>query len=806
MAEDSDGTDALTKEVETMDLGGSMRGTPPLVGLLYDERMTLHHNLRDQSHPEQPLRIVKIFERLEKDGIASRCVRIPCRKAVREELELKHTKRHVEQMLTIADLTNADAVQLGRSFNSVYLCPGSLESALLSAGSVVEATERVCTAEVSSALCVVRPPGHHAEGNCAMGFCLFGNVAIAAAEARRRGWSKRTLIVDWDVHHGNGTQRMFEEDDSVLYFSTHRHDAGEFYPGSSYGNFTSHGRGNGAGYSVNVPWDVNRAASMGIHPPGDGEIVDAFERVLLPICEDFQPDLVLVSAGFDCAAGDPLGGCMVTPAGFYKLTSMLMGIANGRMVIALEGGYNLDSISASMAACAGALLGDPPTAAQSALIPEPEEIYVTTVRDVRGQLSQFWPKLTDPIPGLPVEALSGNLVATQLALGQYAIKTACNVEAMHKQHQKLLFRLEEQPDAVKDAMGGRRRVKVLHESFSFEESPPAYYVVPVIYSSEPREQALDLIAAAFDAGAHGVWLACERGECGAVAEVNEHVAGHVEESMRVLAECFSMVRDRFCNRWIGVRPSRHFDVAKTFKWLSSNASTADAVWIHDLPCKPAEVRWETFGADDCMRRYAVKLDRWISTNDVQPMQSLKRLRQNTAWPGLVFGGVALPHQDAVHHEQEGNKFHEPSAGSRVEALHDGEWFEGTITGTSAASGLWIVQCDCDATGVWTEAADVRPVQRMGDSCAALLQHWAGLASFVCDGIVTSGSNAKLAAMAPARPLALQVGLDADVGPEAETSPSSRRGVADLVFIEFGHADNTGDTDAFCALLKRWVGS
>mmetsp|Transcript_64517 Transcript_64517/g.181523 ORF Transcript_64517/g.181523 Transcript_64517/m.181523 type:complete len:451 (-) Transcript_64517:64-1416(-) len=379
----------------------------PQVGLLYDARMRKHRSPHGV-HPEDPERITRIFRRLEEGGIAARCVRVPCREAAREELELKHTARHVDAMLLLGGMSEEEALRQSDLYNSVFLCPGSTQSALLSAGSVLEAVRRVGVGDVESAICVVRPPGHHAEHDCAMGFCLFGNVALAAAEARKQGWSARTLIVDWDVHHGNGTQRMFEEDCTVLYFSTHRHDGGAFYPGGMYGHYTSHGTGSGAGYSVNVPWDVRGEKRRGGRPPGDAEFLLAFTEVLLPIAADFQPDLVLVSAGFDSAEGDPLGGCKVTPRGFYELTRLLLGLAGGRLVLALEGGYNLESISASTVACAHAMLGDPAPANPEGCQPlcgdapsdapsdAPQPSYAALVDEVRTHFAQFWPALNVP--------------------------------------------------------------------------------------------------------------------------------------------------------------------------------------------------------------------------------------------------------------------------------------------------------------------------------------------------------------------------------------------------------------------------
>lgn len=229
-----------------------LRVASTTVGLFYDVRMTEHRNLASHDHPEQPLRIVRIFEQLEREGLVERCKRIPCREALRIELELKHTASHVDDMLSVATLSDEEAKRRGMNYNSVYLCPESTHAGLLSAGSVLEAVSHVCAGEIQSAVCVVRPPGHHAECGCAMGFCMFGNVALAAAQARSKSWSARTLIVDWDVHHGNGTQNMFAEDPTVLYFSTHRYDGGMFYPGGRLGNFTSHGAGVGEGFSVLV--------------------------------------------------------------------------------------------------------------------------------------------------------------------------------------------------------------------------------------------------------------------------------------------------------------------------------------------------------------------------------------------------------------------------------------------------------------------------------------------------------------------------------------------------------------------------
>lgn len=224
---------------------------------------------------------------------------------------------------------------------------------------MVEMTRRVLEGKLANGVAVVRPPGHHATCGCSMGFCVFNNVAVAARAAIREQWggARRALILDWDVHHGNGTQTIFETDSSVLYVSIHRYDDGEFFPGGTSGHFANAGWGTGRGYTVNIPWDCPGGRD-GV--PGDADYLLAFERIVEPICKEFRPDFVLVSAGFDAAVGDLLGGCQVTPGGFYEMTRRLQGLptAKGRVIVALEGGYNLKSTARSITACTSALLGD----------------------------------------------------------------------------------------------------------------------------------------------------------------------------------------------------------------------------------------------------------------------------------------------------------------------------------------------------------------------------------------------------------------------------------------------------------------
>jgi acetoin utilization deacetylase AcuC-like enzyme len=222
-----------------------------------------------------------------------------------------------------------------------WASPGSVEAAYLAAGAALDAVTEVVSGHYRHAWALVRPPGHHAEADVAMGFCLFNNVAIAAAHARAELGKKRVLVVDWDVHHGNGTQHSFYERDDVLYFSVHRYP---FFPGT--GAVGESGQGAGEGYTINVP------LSMGL---GDAEFVAACQELLVPVADAFQPDLVLVSAGFDGHVDDPLGGMMVTDDGYAAMAAIVRGIAQrhaqGQVVLLLEGGYDLGALGRCARRC-----------------------------------------------------------------------------------------------------------------------------------------------------------------------------------------------------------------------------------------------------------------------------------------------------------------------------------------------------------------------------------------------------------------------------------------------------------------------
>uniref|UniRef100_A0AC11E0H3 Histone deacetylase 7 n=1 Tax=Ovis aries TaxID=9940 RepID=A0AC11E0H3_SHEEP len=349
------------------------RTLPFTTGLVYDSVMLKHQcSCGDNSrHPEHAGRIQSIWSRLLERGLRSQCESLRGRKASLEELQSVHSERHVllygTNPLSRLKLDNGKLAGLLAQRMFVMLpCGGvgvdtdtiwnelhSSNAARWAAGSVTDLAFKVASRELKNGFAVVRPPGHHADHSTAMGFCFFNSVAIACRQLQQQGKASKILIVDWDVHHGNGTQQTFYQDPTVLYISLHRHDDGNFFPGS--GAVDEVGAGSGEGFNVNVAW------AGGLDPPmGDPEYLAAFRIVVMPIAREFSPDLVLVSAGFDAAEGHPppLGGYHVSAKCFGYMTQQLMSLAGGAVVLALEGGHDLTAICDASEACVAALLGN----------------------------------------------------------------------------------------------------------------------------------------------------------------------------------------------------------------------------------------------------------------------------------------------------------------------------------------------------------------------------------------------------------------------------------------------------------------
>ncbi|XP_024027272.1 histone deacetylase 15 [Morus notabilis] len=343
----------------------------------FDERMLLHSEVEMKSHPhpERPDRLRAIAASLARAGIyPGRCYPITAREITKEELLMVHSLEHIE------------AVELTSKIFASYFTPDTYANghsacaARLAAGLCADLASAIVSGRVKNGFALVRPPGHHAGVKQAMGFCLHNNAAVAALAAQASG-SRKVLILDWDVHHGNGTQEIFKQNKSVLYISLHRHEGGKFYPGT--GAADEVGTMGAEGYCVNVPW-----SRRGV---GDNDYVFAFQNVVLPIAKEFAPDLTIISAGFDAARGDPLGCCDVSPAGYATMTEMLNDLSGGKLLVILEGGYNLRSISSSATAVIKVLLGESPECELQNVLPSKSGLQ-TVLEVVKIQMN-YWPTL-----------------------------------------------------------------------------------------------------------------------------------------------------------------------------------------------------------------------------------------------------------------------------------------------------------------------------------------------------------------------------------------------------------------------------
>jgi len=325
------------------------------VGLVYDP-IYLEHDTG--SHPENPQRLIAIMSHLEETGLKKKLTSLAPRPATIEELEMVHSLEYISRIKREAEILrrpspphplSGEGRAVGWLDPDTVICSRSYEVALYAAGGVLTAVEAVMNGGVDTAFALVRPPGHHATHDRAMGFCIFNNVAIAAKFALTNFSLSRVLIVDFDVHHGNGTQEIFYANPKVLYFSTHQYP---FYPGTGW--IDEIGVGEGEGTTVNFPM---------IAGWGDEEYLRVFNEVLVPVAQRFRPELILVSAGFDPHWADSIAMMQVSVTGFAQMVEVLKKLATelcqGRLVFTLEGGYNLQVAALSVAATFDVLWGNP---------------------------------------------------------------------------------------------------------------------------------------------------------------------------------------------------------------------------------------------------------------------------------------------------------------------------------------------------------------------------------------------------------------------------------------------------------------
>lgn len=301
---------------------------------LYEE----HHT--GAGHPEQPARMIAINTALEKTSLKSANNTLKPRYAIKNEILLCHTPEYLQLVQREVQRLQGNPGCTLLSTGDAVICEHSYNVAMLAAGGALTAIDRVMNEKNAKAFVVLRPPGHHACSNCGMGFCLFNNVAIAARYAQEHYKISRVLIVDWDVHHGNGTQEIFYSDSTVYYFSTH--EKGN-YPGT--GHEDEIGEGTGRGFNWNVPIIAGPKSRLAV--------LKAFEE-LRERMKEFKPELVLVSAGFDAHELDPLGHFNLVDQDYYDMTRVVSEIANeyasGRLVSVLEGGYHLHALATAAVA------------------------------------------------------------------------------------------------------------------------------------------------------------------------------------------------------------------------------------------------------------------------------------------------------------------------------------------------------------------------------------------------------------------------------------------------------------------------
>uniref|UniRef100_A0A673HYY1 Histone deacetylase domain-containing protein n=1 Tax=Sinocyclocheilus rhinocerous TaxID=307959 RepID=A0A673HYY1_9TELE len=338
--------------------------------LIFDEEMSRYKLLWKDPvcEIEVPERLTVSYEALKTHGVTQRCKQLPVRQATEQEILLAHSEEYLEAVKQTPKMSVEELMAFSKQYSDVYFHQNIYHCAKLAVGATLQLVDSVVKREVRNGMALVRPPGHHSQRSAANGFCVFNNVAIAALHATKNYNLKRVLIVDWDIHHGQGVQYCFEEDPSVLYFSWHRYENQTFWPNLPESDYTSVGKGKGCGFNINLPWN-----KVGMT---NSDYLAAFFHVLLPVAYEFDPELVLVSAGFDSAIGDPEGEMCAIPEIFAHLTQLLMPLAAGKMCVVLEGGYNLTSLAQSVCQTVQTLLGDPAPrlSGLTALLPLPARL------------------------------------------------------------------------------------------------------------------------------------------------------------------------------------------------------------------------------------------------------------------------------------------------------------------------------------------------------------------------------------------------------------------------------------------------
>uniref|UniRef100_A0AC34GQ96 Histone deacetylase domain-containing protein n=1 Tax=Panagrolaimus sp. ES5 TaxID=591445 RepID=A0AC34GQ96_9BILA len=358
-----------------------------LTGFAYNPSHVLHKNTVNQNHPENENRIKLSLNRIRQIQADKYVADFTNRK---EELDFSltdymlqeiHDDGYLETLKNLEKMSQTEIDDLCRTFDSIAMTPDSFKVAHEAAAYCVTLTKKVAEGELKNAFALVRPPGHHAHDDCPQGFCVLNNVAICAQLAIEKNYAKKVLIVDFDIHHGNGTQQFFYDDERVTYLSIHRYEHGNFWPHKRYSDYDCIGRGTGRGHNINIPINENG----GTHH----DYLCILFTIVIPFARELQPDMIFISAGFDACIGDPIGYMDVIPEIFPHYIYQLAPMCNGKIVSILEGGYNHSAVAVCVDMCLRVMIGEKPPYFKYNKVPRASTVI--SCMNAIGALREYWP-------------------------------------------------------------------------------------------------------------------------------------------------------------------------------------------------------------------------------------------------------------------------------------------------------------------------------------------------------------------------------------------------------------------------------
>ncbi|KAK9889890.1 hypothetical protein WA026_008692 [Henosepilachna vigintioctopunctata] len=369
-----------------------------------------HKNDWDENNPENPSRLLEIINRIANLCLLTRCELLTIDKECTEEdVTLIHSSDLFETLQRISKIESIDErEEEAKKYDGMFFCMNTFKAAMQALTWTIEVTKSVCQGTFHNGFAIVRPPGHHAKYNAFEGYCYFNNVAIAAEKCLQEKLCKKVMIIDFDVHHGNGTQEAFYRRKDVLFFSMHRYENGKYWPNLREGNFDFIGEDEGKGYNINVPLNC-----IGLR---DADYLSIVLNILLPVAYEYRPDLIMISAGYDAAVGCPEGQMLVTPGFYSHIVHLLSGIADGHIVMVLEGGYFIPSLAESAALSLKGLLGDPCPGLEET--GPTQRSVVDSINNCKGALFNHWNCFSaiqrfEYLPGYEVNPNKEHIVAVK---------------------------------------------------------------------------------------------------------------------------------------------------------------------------------------------------------------------------------------------------------------------------------------------------------------------------------------------------------------------------------------------------------